>query len=47
MIRVGRDIPLSGWAEDQKTEVGVVGPFTETGVYLIITVYEVTEPEEW
>jgi len=36
-----------GLAEDQKTEVGVVGRFTETGVYLIITVYEVTEPEEW
>jgi len=38
---------IIGLAEDQKTEVGVVGRFTETGVYLIITVYEVTEPEEW
>ncbi len=36
-----------GLTEDQKTEVGVVGRFTETGIYLIITVYEVTEPEEW
>lgn len=38
---------IIGLAEDQKTEVGVVGRFTETGIYLIITVYEVTEPEEW
>jgi hypothetical protein len=38
---------IVGLAEDQKTEVGVVGRFTETGIYLIITVYEVTEPEEW
>ena len=33
-------------AEDGKTEVGVVGRFTETGIYLIITVYEVTEQED-
>lgn len=38
---------IIGLAEDRKTEVGVVGRFTETGIYLIITVYEVTEPEEW
>lgn len=38
---------IIGLAEDQKTEVGVVGRFTETGIYLIITVYEITEPEEW
>ena len=38
---------LVGVAEDRETEVGVVGRFTETGIYLIITVYEVTEPEEW
>ena len=38
---------IIGLAEGRKTEVGVVGRFTETGVYLIITVYEVTEPEEW
>ncbi|MGH2352833.1 MAG: DUF4258 domain-containing protein [Chloroflexota bacterium] len=30
-----------GLSEARKTEVGVVGRFTETGVYLIITVYEV------
>ena len=38
---------IIGLAEDRKTEVGVVGRFTETGIYLIITVYEVTEPEGW
>jgi hypothetical protein len=38
---------IIGLAEDYKTEVGVVGRFTETGVYLIITVYEVTELEVW
>jgi hypothetical protein len=38
---------IIGLAEDQKTEVGVVGRFTETDIYLIVTVYEVTEPEEW
>jgi hypothetical protein len=37
---------IIGPAEGRKTEVGVVGRFTETGIYLIITVYEVTEPEE-
>ena len=37
---------LVGVAEDRETEVGVVGRFTETDIYLIITVYEVTEPEE-
>ena len=38
---------IIGLAEDRKTQVGIVGRFTETGIYLIITVYEVTEPEEW
>ena len=38
---------LVGVAEDRKTEVGTVGRFTETGTYLIITVYEVSGPEEW
>lgn len=38
---------IIGLAEDRKTGVGVVGRFTETGIYLIITVYEVTEREEW
>jgi hypothetical protein len=37
---------LVGVAEDRKTEVGVVGRFTETGIYLIITVYELSESEE-
>lgn len=36
---------IIGLAEDKRTEMGVVGRFTETGIYLIITVYEVTEPE--
>jgi len=43
----GSRYTVVGLAEDQKTEVGVVGRFTETGTYLIITVYEVTEPKEW
>ena len=42
----GSRYTIIGLAEDRKTEVGVVGRFTETGVYLIITVYEVTEPDE-
>jgi hypothetical protein len=37
---------IIGLAEDQKTEVGVVSRFTETGIYLIITVYEIAEPKE-
>jgi len=43
----GSRYTIIGLAEDRKTEVGVVGRFAETGVYLIITVYEVTEPDEW
>jgi hypothetical protein len=38
---------IVGVAENRKTEVGVVGRFTETDICLVITVYEVTEPEEW
>ena len=38
---------IVGLAEDQETDVGVVGRFTETGVYLIITAYKVTELERW
>lgn len=34
---------VKGLAEDQKTEVGVVGRFSNTGVYIIITVYEITD----
>ena len=37
---------IIGLAQDGKTEVGVVGRFAETGVYLIITVYKVTILEE-
>ena len=37
---------IVGLAIDGKTEVGVVGRFTETGIYLIITVYEVVEQED-
>ena len=43
----GSRYTIIGLAEDRKTEVGVVGRFTETGIYLIITVYEVTELEGW
>ena len=32
-----------GRTEDLAIEVGVVGRFTETNIYLIITVYEVRE----
>lgn len=38
---------IIGLAENRKTEVGVVGRFTETGIYLIITAHKVTEPEGW
>jgi len=34
---------VHGLGADGTTPVGVVGRFTETGRYLIITVYEVTE----
>ena len=36
-----------GLGEDDRMEVGVVGRFTETGSYLIVTVCEVTELERW
>lgn len=39
----GTRYTIVGLAKDQETEVGVVGRFTETNIYLIITVYEVTE----
>jgi len=42
----GTKYVMEGTAADQKTLVGVVGRFTGTGHYLIITVYEVTELEE-
>jgi len=39
----GTKYTVVGLATDQETVVGVVGRFTETGRYLIITVYEVGE----
>ncbi len=39
----GPKYTMIGLSEDRETEVGVVGRFTETAAYLIITVYEVTE----
>jgi hypothetical protein len=36
---------IVGLAEDERRAVGVVGRYTETGTYLVITVYEVTERE--
>ena len=52
ITRVERDDPrgtkyvIEGIAVDQKTPVGMVGRFTSTGRFLVITVYEITEPEE-
>jgi len=52
ITKLGMDEPrgprytIIGLAEDHKTEVGVVGRFADAGIYLIITVYRVTEPEE-
>ncbi len=40
----GPKYTVVGSAKDQRTEVGVVGRFTDSGTYLIITVYEVTAP---
>ncbi len=37
---------IVGPPADASRSVGVVGRFTDTGIYLIITVYEVTEAEE-
>ena len=37
---------IEGAAADKQTAVGVVGRFTSTGRYLIITVYAMTESEE-
>lgn len=42
----GTKYVIEGIATDQKTPVGVVGRFTGSGRYLIVTVYEVTEVEE-
>lgn len=34
---------IIGLAEDEETDVGVVGRFKETGIYLVITMYAVAE----
>jgi len=49
LIKAEKDEPrgtrytVHGTGADEITPVGTVGRFTETGRYLIITVYEVTE----
>ena len=49
--RIEKDDPrgtrhtIEGLAMDRQTPVGVVGRFASNGIYLIITVYEVTEFE--
>lgn len=51
MSRTEKDDPrgtrytIEGVAMDQQTPVGVVGRFASSGLYLVITVYEVTELE--
>ncbi len=42
----GTKYVVKGLAVDEETSVGVVGRFTDTGRYLIITVYEMTDAEE-
>jgi uncharacterized protein DUF4258 len=48
ITRTGKDDPrgtkyvVEGTAANQQTPVGVVGRFTSTGRYLIITVYQIT-----
>ena len=41
----GTKFVVEGAATDGKTPVGVVGRFTTTGRYLIITVYEIADAE--
>lgn len=49
IIRTEKDDPrgtkyvVEGTAMDQQTPVGVVGRFTSTGRYLMVTVYEITD----
>ena len=51
LVRTEKDDPrgaryvLHGTGADRITPVGTVGRFTETGRYLIITAYKVTERE--
>jgi len=52
IIRMERDDPrgtkyvIHGLAVDGITLIGAVGRFTSTQRFLIVTTYEVTEPEE-
>jgi len=39
----GARYTIVGMAVNERTRVGVVGRFKETGIFLIITVYAVTE----
>ncbi len=39
----GKKYVIEGTATDLQTPVGVVGRFTITGRYLIITIYEITD----
>jgi len=39
----GARYTVIGLAEDGKREVGIVGRFTETEIYLIITLYEILD----
>jgi hypothetical protein len=39
----GARYTIVGMAVNERTRVGVVGHFKETGIFLIITVYAVTE----
>ncbi|MGH8058674.1 MAG: DUF4258 domain-containing protein, partial [Candidatus Entotheonellia bacterium] len=41
----GTRYTVYGTGADGTTPVGTVGRFTGTGLYLIITIYEITEPE--
>ena len=51
LLKIEKDDPrgtrytIQGIATNGMIPVGTAGRFTETGRYLIITVYEVTEPE--
>jgi hypothetical protein len=51
IVRIEKNDPrgikyvIEGTGMDQMTPVGVVGRSTGTGRFLIITVYQVTEPE--
>ena len=42
----GTKYVVEGQAVNEQTPVGIVGRFTTTGRYLIITVYEITESKE-